>query len=86
MSGLSIYARFADALKNDWRAKARKEQLAPEGDWTIWLMLMGRGAGKSYASAQHIREIADSGKVVTRSVPATWERAPRRQPPRTRAE
>src|ERR1700694_5467469 len=63
MSGLSIYARFADALKNDWRAKARKEQLAPEGHWAIWLMLMGRRAGKSYASAQHIREIADSGKV-----------------------
>jgi phage terminase large subunit-like protein len=60
---MSLYARLADALKNDWRSKARKEQLAPPGDdWSIWLMLMGRGAGKSFAAAQHIREIADTGK------------------------
>jgi phage terminase large subunit-like protein len=63
MSDASIYCRLADALQNDWRAKARPEQLAPDGDWAIWLMLMGRGAGKTYASAQHIREIADGGKV-----------------------
>src|ERR1700730_5739980 len=59
----SIYGRLADALQNDWKAKARPEQLAPEGDWSIWLLLGGRGFGKTLAAAQHIREIADSGTV-----------------------
>jgi len=59
----SIYAKLVDALQNDWRAKARPEQLAPAGDWSIWLYLAGRGAGKSYAFAQHIRSIADGGQV-----------------------
>ena len=35
----TVYSRLAQALKNDWRAKARKEQLAPVGDWAIWLLL-----------------------------------------------
>ena len=60
----SIYGRLADALQNDWKAKARPEQLAPEGDdWSIWLYLAGRGAGKTVAAAQHIRSVADSGQV-----------------------
>ena len=60
---MSIYARFADAMRNDWRARARPEQLAPAGDWSIWILLAGRAYGKTIASAQHIREIADSGTV-----------------------
>ena len=61
---LSIYGRLADALQNDWKAKARPEQLAPEGDdWSIWLYLAGRGAGKTVAAAQHIRSVADSAQV-----------------------
>src|ERR1700720_1187208 len=60
---LSIYGRLADALQNDWKAKARPEQLAPEGDWSIWLLMAGRGAGKTLSAAQHIREIADRGTV-----------------------
>lgn len=59
----SIYGRLADALQNDWKAKARPEQLAPGGDWSIWLLLAGRGAGKTLSAAQHIREVADSGTV-----------------------
>ena len=50
-------------FRNDWRAKARPEQLAPDGDWSIWILLAGRAYGKTIASAQHIREIADSGQV-----------------------
>ena len=54
---------IADAMRNDWRAKARPEQLPPDGDWSIWILLAGRAYGKTIASAQHIREIADSGQV-----------------------
>ena len=31
---------------------ARKEQLAPEGDWNIWLYMAGRGAGKTRTAAE----------------------------------
>jgi len=31
---------------------ARKEQLPPEGDWTTWLYLAGRGAGKTRTAAE----------------------------------
>jgi phage terminase large subunit-like protein len=35
-----------------WNRLARKEQLAPEGDWNIWLYLAGRGAGKTRTAAE----------------------------------
>src|SRR5262249_26219022 len=41
-------------LHEDWRFWARPEQLAPEGDWRIWLFLGGRGAGKTRAGAEWI--------------------------------
>lgn len=31
----------------DWYAQARKEQLWPLGDWFVWLLLGGRGGGKT---------------------------------------
>lgn len=33
--------------RNQWRDIARPEQLAPEGDWRIWLIQAGRGFGKT---------------------------------------
>ncbi len=42
-----------------WAEKwARADQLAPEGDWTTWLMLGGRGAGKTRAGAEWVRSLA----------------------------
>ena len=42
----------------EWRARwvmrAHKFQLEPAGDWTIWLMLGGRGSGKTRTSAETI--------------------------------
>ncbi len=31
----------------DWRSVARRDQLPPEGDWRFWLILAGRGFGKT---------------------------------------
>lgn len=43
----------------DWRSWARPEQLPPSGDdWSIWLYLAGRGAGKTRSAAEWIREKA----------------------------
>ncbi|HEX7875145.1 MAG TPA: terminase family protein [Sphingobium sp.] len=50
----------AQALAHDWRWRARPEQLAPEGDWGVWLMMAGRGFGKTRAGAEWVRAIAES--------------------------
>ena len=35
-----------------WIKQAHKHQIEPHGDWTIWLMLAGRGSGKTRAAAE----------------------------------
>ena len=45
-----------------WAEKwARADQLPPEGDWTTWLMMGGRGAGKTRAGAEWVRSLAAAG-------------------------
>lgn len=44
-------------LLESWRFWARADQCAPEhGDWITWLFLGGRGAGKTRAGAEWLRE------------------------------
>jgi hypothetical protein len=43
--------------------RARANQRPPEGDWRIWLMLMGRGAGKTRSGAEWVRHLAESGRA-----------------------
>jgi phage terminase large subunit-like protein len=50
-------------LRYDFQISARDDQLPPRraqggGDWTVWLMLGGRGAGKTRAGAEWVRDIA----------------------------
>ena len=57
---------FLDALRpaeraefqHSWELWARSEQRAPPGDWRLWLILAGRGFGKTRAGAEWIREVA----------------------------
>jgi len=52
----------ADALIYDWRGfLARPEQLAPEGNWSTWLINAGRGFGKTEAGAQWVKERVEAG-------------------------
>src|SRR6185437_3054620 len=46
---------------DDWRIWARPSQLPPEGDWRIWLLLAGRGFGKTRSGAEWVRVQAESG-------------------------
>jgi phage terminase large subunit-like protein len=46
----------ACGLLNEWLVWARPEQLAPAGDWRVWLLLAGRGFGKTRSGAEWIRE------------------------------
>ncbi len=51
-----------EALAHNWiDLLARDDQLAPPGDWTTWLILAGRGWGKTRTAAEHIRSVIDSG-------------------------
>jgi phage terminase large subunit-like protein len=48
-----------DGLMWDWSVWARPEQLAPPGiDWSVWLVMAGRGFGKTRLAAEWIREQA----------------------------
>lgn len=46
----------ATALKSytDWLSTCRPKQLAPQGDYLVWLILAGRGWGKTRTGAQDI--------------------------------
>lgn len=43
----------------NWQRWAFPKQLPPEGDWTTWLMMGGRGSGKTRAGAEWIRTLAE---------------------------
>ncbi len=45
----------------DWNLWALDKQRPPEGDWTTWLLLGGRGAGKTRAGAEWVRSLAAQG-------------------------
>jgi predicted phage terminase large subunit-like protein len=45
----------AEGLLKDWSFRARPEQLAPSGEWVWWLILAGRGFGKTRSGAEWVR-------------------------------
>ena len=45
-------------LKYHWEFWARPNQLPPSGTWTTWLLLAGRGFGKSRCGAEWVRQKA----------------------------
>jgi phage terminase large subunit-like protein len=47
-------------IAHHWRLWARDEQVLPSDDWRIWLILAGRGFGKTRAGAEWVREIAEA--------------------------
>lgn len=49
-----------------WRFWSRPKQLAPDGDWSVLLILAGRGFGKNRIGAEWIRDRVERG--VARSI------------------
>ena len=49
-------------LKYRWPFWARPQQLAPEGEWQTWLVLAGRGFGKTRTGAEWVRDEIQSGR------------------------
>ncbi|OYV41150.1 MAG: hypothetical protein B7Z80_02740 [Rhodospirillales bacterium 20-64-7] len=46
-------------LKYSWDFWARPNQKTPEGDWNNWLVLAGRGFGKTRMGSEWIRQVAN---------------------------
>ena len=66
---------FTDAdIENllwDWRANGRPNQFRPDGDWRYWLVLAGRGFGKTRTGAEAVRELVDAGYRIIHLVAPT---------------
>jgi phage terminase large subunit-like protein len=49
--------------KNAWTSIARPNQLMPQKDWRTWLLLAGRGFGKTRSGAEAVVELIKSGRA-----------------------
>jgi phage terminase large subunit-like protein len=47
-----------ERLARDWIFTARAGQLPPPGDWRVWLIMAGRGFGKTRAGAEWVNALA----------------------------
>jgi phage terminase large subunit-like protein len=47
-------------FRTHWRLWARSTQLPPQGNWRTWLMMAGRGFGKTRAGSEWVRALADA--------------------------
>jgi len=55
--------KFTETLKSDWHRLARANQLPPAGDWRIWLLLAGRGFGKTRTICEFARAEVEQGRA-----------------------
>ena len=51
------------AMSRHWPLFARPEQLPPPGDWRTWLIMAGRGFGKTRAGAEWVRSVARDSRA-----------------------
>jgi predicted phage terminase large subunit-like protein len=51
----SLSPRTAYMVEHDWELRAHPGQLPPPGDWRVWLLLAGRGFGKTRTGAEIVR-------------------------------
>src|SRR5690348_14202070 len=58
----SLTAQEKALLSYTWTFWAREKQLAPPGNWRVWLLLAGRGFGKTRTAAEWIRGEVESGR------------------------
>lgn len=53
--------RQAEEDQYDWQEQGRPSQQIPEGDWRTWLIMAGRGFGKTRTGAESIRRWVREG-------------------------
>lgn len=57
----AISEEEATELRFAWRMWLREAQRPPPGDWTTWLLMGGRGSGKTLAGANWVSGLAQAG-------------------------
>jgi len=57
-----LTANEAAEILEDWRFWARPDQIAPEGNWRVWLIMAGRGFGKTRCGAEWVHEQIRQGR------------------------
>ena len=60
---VSLDAREIEALEKFWQVFAHEYQTPPGDPWSIWLLLGGRGAGKTRSGAEWVRGLALGGTL-----------------------
>ncbi|SMF48807.1 Large terminase phage packaging protein [Xaviernesmea oryzae] len=55
-------AGFTLDHERDWDFKGRPEQKPPAGNWRTWLIMGGRGSGKTRAGAEWVHALASAGE------------------------
>ena len=56
----SLSAEEAESLLYQWTLWARPKQLPPDGPWQVWLILAGRGFGKTRSGAEWVRSAVEN--------------------------
>ena len=56
-----VEGRAASEALHLWPLWARDSQIAPPGDWSVWLLMAGRGFGKTRTGAEWVRARVESG-------------------------
>ena len=57
-----LYDLLGEAIgDNSWLATARPNQLPPAGDWFVWLLLAGRGFGKTRSLSEFVIDHVAAG-------------------------
>ncbi|MDR0631537.1 MAG: terminase family protein [Holosporales bacterium] len=52
-----ICFKHADIDQYDWKRNARENQRLPKGDWKNWMIIAGRGFGKTRTGAESVRQL-----------------------------
>jgi len=60
LAGVSLRAKRP---RYDWSAVARSAQLPPPGEWRTWLVMAGRGFGKTRTGAEWLTEEVQAGRM-----------------------
>jgi phage terminase large subunit-like protein len=76
MRGLNTRER--DGWVRDWPEWAHGGQLPPGGDWRTWVMMAGRGFGKTRAGAEWVSAVAQAEAGVRIALVAATEQEARR--------
>jgi phage terminase large subunit-like protein len=51
---------------------ALPHQLPPDGDWRAWVVLGGRGAGKTRAGSEWVRSMVEGATPLAPVAPGAW--------------